>query len=44
MHLNLFVFLGLTGKTYFSAAGDIEGKYKSFLSGKYQELPEEFSF
>eukprot|EP00268_Persea_americana_P023783 TRINITY_DN2329_c0_g1_i1.p1 TRINITY_DN2329_c0_g1~~TRINITY_DN2329_c0_g1_i1.p1 ORF type:complete len:506 (-),score=110.22 TRINITY_DN2329_c0_g1_i1:261-1625(-) len=27
-----------------SKAGVIEGKYKSFLSGKYQELPEEFSF
>lgn len=25
-------------------AGDIEGKYRSFLSGKYLELPEEFSF
>ncbi|XP_020084538.1 uncharacterized protein LOC109707572 [Ananas comosus] len=24
--------------------GDLKGKYKSFLSGKFQELPEEFSF
>ncbi|KAK9271497.1 hypothetical protein L1049_001856 [Liquidambar formosana] len=24
--------------------GDLQGKYKSFLSGKFQELPEEFSF
>ncbi|XP_030935323.1 uncharacterized protein LOC115960526 isoform X1 [Quercus lobata] len=24
--------------------GDLQGKYKSFLSGKYQEIPEEFSF
>nr|XP_023894695.1 uncharacterized protein LOC112006622 [Quercus suber] len=24
--------------------GDLQGKYKRFLSGKYQEIPEEFSF
>lgn len=24
--------------------GDLEGKYKSFLSGKFKELPEEFLF
>ncbi|KAK1285694.1 hypothetical protein QJS10_CPB20g01230 [Acorus calamus] len=27
-----------------SKVEDLKGKYKSFLSGKYQELPEEFSF
>ncbi|KAJ0989943.1 hypothetical protein J5N97_008299 [Dioscorea zingiberensis] len=27
-----------------SKVGDLKGKYKSFLSGKFQELPKEFSF
>ncbi|KAK1262438.1 hypothetical protein QJS04_geneDACA008846 [Acorus gramineus] len=27
-----------------SKVEDLKGKYKSFMSGKYQELPEEFSF
>ncbi|KAG1362028.1 phosphoenolpyruvate carboxykinase [ATP]-like [Cocos nucifera] len=27
-----------------SKVGDLKGKYKSFISGRFQELPEEFSF
>ncbi|XP_059434111.1 uncharacterized protein LOC132167222 [Corylus avellana] len=30
--------------TFQAKGGDLQEKYKSFLSGKFQELPEEFSF
>ncbi|KAE8077501.1 hypothetical protein FH972_016060 [Carpinus fangiana] len=36
--------LSKNSPTFQAKGGDLQEKYKSFLSGKFQELPEEFSF